>query len=798
MARFIKLIGMLMVLLLGTLGGLIWYLQTQLTPETIRDKLLPLVEQRLQRKIDFATVDISLWKGVSVTDLKVGGKQPGTQLMTVAEAQLRYQLWSLLSGQLVLNRIELRQPQIYLSRSAAGTLNIADLFFRPGAVAGPLSLDPPASDIDDSTGMFLPLRLVIKQVDILAGEVVFVDRLRNAQTPYRFQLRDVALKARKITPDQPFPVELSMQFNGARLDLSGDYNLRSRSGDLTLKLTPLDLSPFAPYYRPLLPGRTNAGRIAANLELELDKGQLLSRGHLSLEELDLSLPSLPDAPLAGMTVGIDYALDYDSTRRLLKVSTLLVEHKGLNLDIQGQLDLSRSTPIVLAEVDLKKLDLRQFMLDFPRAVTARWQKYSPAGVVAGNINLQGTAGQGLKMIRSAQLELQDVKASLGSLRAGLSGSLDYREGALKSDDLQFSYGDQLVAITFQTDSLAARPIAGTFSLQTPELDLNRLLVKDSPDNQSTSQNATSGGAEQQNAGNLTRLVGPFALPLSFQGEINVERLFYRQLSLENLYAAVALVDNRINIVQLSARTPEGPLEGRAMVDLNVPGPASQGHLQVRQNNIQPLLAALLPSSAFSLSGDLRWSEQFALQGIRKEDILASLDLQGDFAIGQGRLEGSLLVAELARLIGREDLKDLQFQTLTGQYRGRNGRLQLSAQLLADHLELRPQGLLDLRGPLNIGLNASLAPALLADLEERPWLKTLLRDERGWALVPLRLGGTWQQPRLSLDQQSLRQQALRRTQQEVQERLRGQASPGTGEGKPLKELLDRTLDRLFNQ
>lgn len=798
MARFVKLVGMLMVLLLGTLGGLLWYLQTQLTPETIRDKLLPLVEQRLQRKIDFATVDISLWKGISVTDLTVGGKQPGTQLMTVAAAQLRYQLWSLLSGQLVLNRIELLQPHIYLSRSAAGTLNIADLLSRPGATAGPAILDSPASDIDDSTGMFLPLRLVIKQVDISAGEVVFVDRLRNAQTPYRFQLREVALRARKITHDQPFPVELSMQFNGARLDLSANYDLRSRSGDLTLKLTPLDLSPFAPYYRPLMPGRTNAGRMAANLELELDKGQLLSRGHLSLEELDLNLPSLVDAPLAGMTVGVDYALNYDSAHRLLEVSTLLVEHNGLNLDIQGQVDLSRSTPVVRAEVDLKKLDLRQFMLDFPGAVTARWQKYSPAGVIAGNINLQGTAGQGLTMIRSAQLELQDVKASLGNLRAGLTGSLDFRGGELKSDDLQFSYGDQQVAITFQTDSLAARPIVGTFSLHTPELDLNRLLVEDSQDNQSIRRNAAAGGAEQPNAGNLARPVGPFALPLSFQGEVNVERLLYRQLSLEKLYAVVALVDNRINIEQISARTAEGPLEGGAMVDLNVPGPASRGHLQVRQSNIRPLLAALWPSSAFSLSGDLRWSEQFALQGIRKEDILATLDLQGDFAIGQGRLEGSLLGTELARLIGLEEFRDLQFQTLTGQYRGRNGRLQLSAQLLADQLELRPQGLLDLRGPLNIGLNAKLAPELLAGLEERPWLRTLLRDERGWALVPLRLGGTWQQPRLSLDRESLRQQALTGTQQAVQEQLRGQASPGTAEGKPMKELLDRTLDRLFGQ
>ncbi len=73
--------------------GLIIFIQTQVTPEKIRDHLLPLVEQSLQRKVEFGTIDVGLLSGVSVADLKVKQRKSDDDFVSVRMLKLHYRLF---------------------------------------------------------------------------------------------------------------------------------------------------------------------------------------------------------------------------------------------------------------------------------------------------------------------------------------------------------------------------------------------------------------------------------------------------------------------------------------------------------------------------------------------------------------------------------------------------------------------------------------------------------------------------------------------------------------------------------
>ena len=105
MPRLVKIIlGVvgLLIALLVVIGVLI---KVELTPERVRETVIPLAEEKLQRKVEVGEIRIGLFSGVSLDDLKVMQRDGSEEFVSARALSLSYKLWPLLTGKIVVDEV---------------------------------------------------------------------------------------------------------------------------------------------------------------------------------------------------------------------------------------------------------------------------------------------------------------------------------------------------------------------------------------------------------------------------------------------------------------------------------------------------------------------------------------------------------------------------------------------------------------------------------------------------------------------------------------------------------------------
>ncbi len=772
-------------LLVATLTFII---KTQITPELVRKTLLPLVESTLHRKVDFGEITIGLFSGISVADFKVMDKGGEGVFFSVETIELRYQLWPLLTGKVVIDQALLDYPQISVVRLPDGQFNFSDLLSKTTASSG--------KTVSTSTDIaILPVtgfNLLVKEINLNGGELLYVDKFINAKSPYRYTLKDLNFKARHLSLDNPFPVDLSAVVNGANVAISGNYDISRAEGDLTLHLTSLNLVQFSPYYRDFIPGKLGSGRLSMNLEIDVEPHAISSRGTIECDDVDLVLDEFPDARFKPAKMGVNYSLNYDLKKQLLKISTLLLNLNEINIGGEGELDLSSSEPFLVFSLLFDQFDLREVMLHLPLELSRDYQKYSFAGLVDGRIDLAGKLSSGANLFKSAKLSLKDVRASAENLRAGISGDISYENNILQAESLQLQYGDQqahLKIVAERVDDL----LRGKFALTAKILDVNK-IVPDTPDVDESS--ASLPGLETPQG--QPEDIGPYNLPLNLIGTLAIDRLVYKKLNIDKITADINLENNYLSVSNLFGKIGGGELKGSSLVNLGVKGFAYKGQMSLDQPNISTLVAGLAPGAKQNVSGRLQWNSNFSGRGIIGTNFLQQLRLKGEFGLNNGAVKGFPLVEGLATFLDSANLKVLSFDYFTGRYYLNNGIARIDGFLDSSKSKLTSAGTVSVEGDLDLKLDARFAPETMNKLGIGGKYKQSLVDETGWGNVPLQIVGTVNHPEIGFDTQALQRIAIDRATEKVAEKILEKIAPDNEEAiEPMKQLLDDTLDRLFN-
>ena len=775
---------------------LVVLVKTLVTPEKIRETLVPLAEQGLQRKVTLENIEIGLFSGVSLKELQVQGKGGSEQIFSVKSVNLSFQWLPLLTGKIVIDQVKLVAPKLVVIRNPDGSFNFSDLLGSESEVSREEAARENSSGKSFSTG---PIDLLVSEVVMSSGELLFIDRLTNPEAPLRFALGQMSLQARKITLGRPFPLDLSANLNGANISLSGTLDLKTRQGSLNLSLTPLGLVQFAPYYRAALPGRLSDGRLALNLEADFSAARISSKGNVTLEQVDLHLNALPRANLRQARLAVDFSLSYATEPRQLDISTMFINFNDVVCRTEGQIGFAGKEPDLNLQLLLDHFDLRTLVRGLPAGLIAEIRNFDPAGMVTGRVTLIGPPSAGGKLIQEAHLLLEDVQGSLGHVRAGVSGALDLTKQGLKTTDLQLSLGGQSARLEVNTTGLKDTPIRGRFQISAERLDLNPLLP----------HSAETGGEGDGSAGNnlppttaaapaVGQEIGPFDLPLAMRGNLTVDQMIYKQLTLDRVQAELQLEDNRLQVISLRGGVAGGELTGSAACDLGVKGLAYQGQVKLAQASLEPLFRGLFPEAGQRLSGRLQWQNDFSGRGTLAPTLLNSLLMKGALDIRQGTASGSPLQEQLAGFLGRPDLRALRINSLQTRYDLQNGMARLSGLLDSPQMKLTSAGTVGLNGRLNLTLDTRLAPDLLNDLGGKGVVQQAITDENGWGLLPLNLGGTVDSPRFGLNGELLQKQAFEKGKQELEKQLLKKSLPDQKDQVPVQQLLDKTLNRLFGQ
>ena len=763
--------------------------KTQVTPDKVRTILLPLIEKTLNRNVDFGEVTIGLFTGISIADITVMQKNAKDEFFSVSSVELRYQLWQLLLGRVVVDQIYLDQPVIYFSRLSDGQFNFSDLL---PEIPADKKLNTTSANSNGLVALSASFNLLVKEVNVVDGQVLFTDKYKNPKSPFRYTLNNLNFKARQISFDKSFPIDLSAVLNGSNIDISGNYDLSQQVGDLTVHLAQLDFFQFTPYYRESIPGKLGSALLALNLEVDLQPYLISSKGTASFDDVDLVLENFPKATLKKAKITTEYALNYKVDKQLLEMSTLLLSFNDINLGAEGGIDLSSPDPFLVFTLFLQQLDLREVMQSLPNELIRDYQKYSFAGLVDGRVDLSGRISSGADLLQSVQLSLSDIRASSEYLRAGISGEIVYKDKILQSENLLLQYGDQQAKLQVQAEKSPEGLFLGDFVLSADTININKIL----PDKwEKVLDDSAADGDISARPKSLFDDIGPFDLPIEMTGTMAINRVIYKGLNIDKITADLSLKNNYLLVDNLSSQVAGGELKASTVVNFAVRGLAYQGELALSQSNLLPLASGLFPQLSQRVSGALQLQSRFSGKGTIPTNLLRDLQLKGTFGLKDGEVRGSTLLEGLANFLGASDLKVLSFQSLNGQYDLQDGLAQVNGLLDSSKIKLTPTGTIDLASRLNLHLDARFAPEILDKLGVSNNLRETISGRDGWGKLPLQIQGKLDNPQFSYDSTALQNQMVEKASQKLLEKF---SPDGVKDQEPIRKMLDNTLDKLFGK
>jgi len=759
MKKASKIIIGIVVVLVALVIGLVVLAKVLITPERVRATVVPMAEKALARDVSLGEIQVSLFSGIELHDLTVSEQEGGEAFIASDLVRLRYQLLPLLAMRVVIDEVLIEAPRIRVERFAGNRYNFSDLLGEENTADS----EPGGSGADASEGIATPLGLLVTEVRITDGQLVFFDHLVNGKAPYRHEITAFNLSASDITLDGKVPVTVSGKLNDAKLDLQGTLGLQppAMHGDLTL--TGLDALQFKHYFEDALPGTLDGLLLGLETSFEGSPEQVTAVGRLTADNLNLTLTDMPEAPLEDARIGIDYDLAMDLGQDQLTLDRLEVDFNGIKMAAKGSVATLTATPRADLTVDIPNLDLRTAVQALPSGLLGpSVAELDPAGQITAQATLGGSIDQPQQMLQNASLTLDKVQASAGGQRPSLDGRLLLENDQLRSENLLLGLGENQAEITLTVSNLFQPVKVVRADLRSERFLLDPLL--------GGAAAAGSGGSETEPAAGEASKLGPFDIPVRAEGEIRIAETVYKGMTVQDFAADYSLRDNVLTISRMDGRVAGGQFTNSGQVDLGREGLAYTADLDLQAIQANPLLSAFAPAAAGVLFGQLDLALGLEGAGTEWPTIRKQLDGKGNLLLRNGKLVSPELVNGLANVLNLGDLKELVFDTFKGNLRIENGKVLLDGSVNSSRIKLYPKGSIGLDGSLDMGLDTRLNPELAARADAGGKVTRYLKDDQGWTRLPLQLGGSFGSPSFGLDAKGLQQSATQAVKEEIGKKL----------------------------
>lgn len=357
-------------------------------------------------------------------------------------------------------------------------------------------------------------------------------------------------------------------------------------------------------------------------------------------------------------------------------------------------------------------------------------------------------------------------------RLALSGDVDGGETSLRLSNAQVGFDEIEAEGALNLDWSGPRPKAGGV-LSTDELDLRPYM----PAPASDAQGFPAWSEETMDFSSLRNIDADF--------DISTNAIFLNDLELGE-----SRLKLRIDNGRMTADIPElamygGQGSGQIVVNARGATPSVSGNFDMSAVEAQPLSIDLLRHDKLLGLGSLNLS--FTASGASQAAIMSSLDGEGGFDIADGAIRGVNL-PKIARAIGslREGFNPAALQSAVATAMGPREETDFSEFLsdfkITDGLVNAPT--ITLNGPFVTmsGQGSVNLPRQTIDLRLAPRATTTAQGEGGQAItIPLRVGGTFSQPTISVDAESLIRGGAERTLRDLFEGARKKdEAPAEGE------------------
>lgn len=169
MKKKVKILLGLLGLVFAVAAGLSLFVRFYLTEDRLKGLLIPPVEQALARKVSLGTIDVGIFRGITINDLVIKEADGEQDFVRTKAFILSYEFLPLLSKKLLISEVRLLEPEVRITRDNNGIFNFAPLPF--------LAKKPePSAQQSPATGAgALPLALTINQIRLDKAKLSFKD-----------------------------------------------------------------------------------------------------------------------------------------------------------------------------------------------------------------------------------------------------------------------------------------------------------------------------------------------------------------------------------------------------------------------------------------------------------------------------------------------------------------------------------------------------------------------------------------------------------------------------------------------
>jgi AsmA protein len=782
-------------LLLVLVAGFFVLARILITPERIKQVLLPRVEKALQRPVALGEVEFSLFSGILLNDLVIREKTGDEVFVSADQVALRYQFWPLLRKRVVIDRVILEKPRIRIERLADGSFNFSDLTAK-SAQAPTDSAAPPG---EESPKAARGIDLLVSTVTLRGGVVSILDHRVPAESPFSYQLQDLALEVNDLSLERDFPVRLEASLGQAPLVCTGRIDPARKTLQARVVLNGFDVVPFTPYFGKQFPGRLDSLKVDLELTLAGDAERLASEGRIGLRDIGLQLKALGDKPLKNAALDLAYALQLDRPASALTLEKGRLVLNGLPVSLSGKVSEFPGKPVLDLTVALSDFDVRKAVAALPAGFSPGLGKLDPSGKMDVRLHLAGAVSEPKKLLQDGEIRLTGVQALVGGLRPALSGQINLKQDSLSAKGLDLVAGDNRARIDLQARGLTGKPIIVTTALTSERFLLDPLLkggATPAATGGDTAAKPTKPAAKEE--------IGPFNLPLRLTGTAAIGETLYKGMAIEQFKARYRLENNVLIVEEMTGKVAGGTFRNSARVDLGRKGLDYEARITTQGVQANPLVTAFLPKAANTVFGGLNLQIDVAGQGTRQETVRRNLTATGDMLLQNGKLTGAGLASGLAGFLNLEELRELTFQQADGRFSVKNGKVDLTSTLAGSNVRLAPKGTVGLDGALDLSLGLRLSPDLTAKLGRSGKFTSLLTDAEGWGRLPLKVGGTALKPKFAIDSGAVKgmveEKAKGKLQQLLQEKLldkqKQENSTEQAPGEEPQEAPEKLLEGVF--
>ena len=383
MKKTLKILIVIFIVICIVIVAVSFIAKSYLTEERIRTYLTEAAEKSLGRKVGLGTIQVSIFKGISIKDFEIREKNSHEAFIKAEVFVLSYQLLPLLSRSLVIDELKLVNASLSVYKNADGTFNFSDISRRsdrqgpkdqtPDGSGLPvalnvrsLSLKNTVIDYAEPAGKLLKARVIIN-ADL--GITSPSAGILSSEGSFRFTVSEALLKdklrpLKDLTSKGTYKVDLDLSskkvtIQEVRADVAkipimmkgyASYaDLFTFSLDLNMPKT--DLSDLQQVGEPFLPEGTALGG-TASLSISAEKSQATNsrmtfKGQLKLNNAAIAAKGY--RPVFNGTIRF--------TPDLISLDHVTLSAAESTADITGQIKNYSQEPDIQINLTAKTLNL---------------------------------------------------------------------------------------------------------------------------------------------------------------------------------------------------------------------------------------------------------------------------------------------------------------------------------------------------------------------------------------------------------------------------------------------------------